>query len=107
VGIKKIDLPGKSFSEFLINKQKKLEDKEAVFSETGALQGPYPSPKEPNIFCVKNSDFKLIFNKHNNDWQLYNLKVDPKEKNNIIGSNPQIEKNLKKQLVSWMKRNSR
>ena len=104
--IKKIILPGKSFSKFLINEQEKLDDKEFVFSETGALQGPYPSPKEPNIFCVKNSNFKLIFNKHNNEWQLYDLKEDPKENNNIIGLNSKIEKTLKNQLNSWMERES-
>ena len=106
VKIKKIILPGKSFSKFLINEQEKLDDKEFVFSETGALQGPYPSPKEPNIFCVKNSNFKLIFNKHNNEWQLYDLKEDPKENNNIIGLNSKIEKTLKNQLNSWMERES-
>ncbi len=104
INLEKIELPGKSFSKFLFNEQEKLDDKEMVFSETGALQGPYPSPKEPNIFCIKNLDYKMIFNKHNNEWQLYNLKIDPGENNNIIGSNPQIEKSLKKQLISWMEK---
>lgn len=106
VKIKKIDLPGKSFSKFLINEHEELEDKEVVFSETGALQGPYPSPKEPNMFCIKTTNFKMIFNKHKNDWQLYNLKEDPKENYNIIGSNLQVETSLKKQLISWMERKS-
>ncbi len=106
IGIKKIDLPGESFSKFLINEHGKLDDKPVVFSETGALQGPYPSPKEPNIFCIKSSDYKLIFNSHINEWQMYNLKEDPEEKNNIIGSNSKIEENLKNQLISWMERKS-
>jgi len=59
-GIEKMDLPGKSFSQFLFNESENLPSKSYVFSETGALEGPYPSPKEPNVFCVKNSDCKLI-----------------------------------------------
>lgn len=104
VGIKKIKLPGESFSQFLTKENEKLKDKPYVFSETGALQGPYPSPKEPNVFCIKNSNYKLIFNKSIDEWQLYNLKEDHDEKENIFGKNPKIDQELQKRLISWMKR---
>lgn len=104
-GIKtKTDLPGMTFSDFLTGKTSELTEKPYAFSETGALQGPYPSPMEPNVFCVKNSRFKLIFMKTPNEWHLYDLKNDPYERNNIYGKNPEVEEQLKSQLISWMKR---
>lgn len=104
VGIKKIKLPGESFAQFLTKESEKLKDKPYVFSETGALQGPYPSPKEPNVFCIKNSKYKLIFNKSIDEWQLYNIQEDHNEKENIFGKNPKIDEELQKRLISWIKR---
>jgi arylsulfatase A-like enzyme len=104
IGLEKIKLPGESISKFLTNKNEKLENKEFVFSETGALQGPYPSPKEPNMFCIKNSNYKLIFNKSNDEWQLYNLIMDPNEKENIFEQNSKISKELQEKLISWINR---
>jgi len=98
------DLPGKSFAEFLTKNIQDLPDKPYAFSETGALQGPYPSPMEPNVFCVKTPNFKLIFLKTPNKWQLYDLKNDPFEKNNIFDDNLKITEELKTQLTAWMKR---
>jgi arylsulfatase A-like enzyme len=100
----KLNLPGKSFAKFLTGHTKELPEKSYAFSETGALQGPYPSPMEPNVFCVKNSNFKLVFMKTPNEWHLYDLKNDPHEKNNIYGKNSKIEGELKKHLMSWVKR---
>ncbi|MCV0400929.1 MAG: sulfatase-like hydrolase/transferase [Nitrosopumilus sp.] len=103
VGIDKNSLPGESVYDFLLE-NKHLENKTKVFSETGALQGPYPSPKEPNIFCIKNSEYKLIFNKTIREWQLYNLKEDPAEKRNIFENKPQGTEKLQEQLISWIER---
>lgn len=103
VGIKKINLPGESVYNFLIKKEP-LESKTRVFSETGALQGPYPSPKEPNIFCVKNTQYKLILNKTTNEWQLYDLKADPDEKINIFENESKVAEKLQEQLISWIER---
>jgi len=103
-GIEKMNLPGESFSKFLTRYDEKLENKLKVFSETGALQGPYPSPKEPNIFCIKSIDYKLIFNKSINKWELYDLKNDPEEKENIFGKNLKVEEELQEQLISWIER---
>lgn len=103
VGANKDNLPGESIHNFLLE-NKPLENKTRVFSETGALQGPYPSPKEPNIFCIKNIDYKLIFNKTTREWQLYNLKEDPAEKVNVFENKPQGAEKLQEQLISWIER---
>jgi arylsulfatase A-like enzyme len=100
-----LKLPGDSISNYLINEDVEITDKEYVFSETGALHGPYPSPKEPNVFCIKNNNYKLIFLKTPNQWQLYNLQKDPLELNNIIGKETHIEDKMKKRLLEWINRN--
>ena len=37
---------------------------------------------------------KLIYNEHNDSKELYNLKEDPSEENNLIDTNLEIEKFL-------------
>ncbi|WP_428324999.1 sulfatase family protein [Nitrosopumilus sp.] len=101
-----IDIPknlkGKSFFKFLIGNEKKVDDREFTFSETGALHGPYPSPEESNVFCIKNKQYKLIFYKTPNTFELFNLDKDPNEKNNIYGTNLKIEEILKQKLFEWI-----
>jgi hypothetical protein len=75
-----------------------------TFSETGGLQGPFPSPKSPNVFCVKNSKFKLVYYKTPNNFELFDLEKDQKEKNNLYGQSLEIEKILTKKLFDWIDR---
>jgi len=75
-----------------------------TFSETGGLQGPFPSPKSPNVFCVKNSKFKLLYYKTPNNFELFDLEKDQKEKNNLYGQSLEIEKILTKKLFDWINR---
>ncbi len=98
------DLPGDSVSNYLLKDGAEISDKEYVFSETGALHGPYPSPKEPNVFCIKNNNHKLIYLKTPNQWQLYHLQEDPLELNNIFGKGSKIEEEMKKRLLEWINR---
>jgi arylsulfatase A-like enzyme len=98
------DLPGKSFFKFLINKKVKIHDKKYTFSETGALHGPYPSPMEPNVYCIKSSKYKLIFLKTPDKWELYDLENDPDELKNLYGTKLEIESKLKNNLLNWINR---
>lgn len=99
------DLPGQSFSKFLIDNNEEISEKEYTFSETGALHGPYPSPMEPNVFCIKSAKYKLIFLKTPNEWELYDLENDPHELNNIYGTQIKVESELKNKLLNWINRN--
>ena len=91
IGIQtKISGSGDSFSKYLKNEQEKLNDKEYVYSETGAIQGPYPSPMNPNVFCVKTPNHKLIYLKAIDEWKLFNLENDPNEKNNIFNKDDEL-----------------
>ena len=98
------DGSGESFNSYLKNTNKDLENKQYVYSETGALQGPYPSPMKPNVFCVKTVEHKLIYLKTPEEWRLYNLKNDPNEMDNIFNENEIISKELKKKLLEWINR---
>jgi arylsulfatase A-like enzyme len=104
IGIESNELPGESVAQFLVNENKKLDNKSHVFSETGALQGPYPSPMEPNVFCIKNSRYKLMFLKTPNEWKLFDLDNDPLEENNIINENIEVVNELKNRLNLWIER---
>jgi arylsulfatase A-like enzyme len=94
----------KSFLSYLCGKNDDFPSEPYSFSETGGLQGPHPSPKSPNVFCIKTSTHKLIFFKSTNDWKLFDLVYDPKEKENLIGKNLAIEDLLKNRLLEWINR---
>ena len=97
------DGPGKTIAPYLLGKEK-LKEKNYTFSETGALHGPYPSPKEPNVFCVKTPKYKLMYLKTPDKWMLYDLEADPNEINNLIDENIPIKQELKERLLKWIQR---
>lgn len=81
-------IQGKSLMSFVDDKEK--EDRVA-FAETGGLNGPWPSHKEHNVFCVRFKNKKLIYDKTPKTWEFYDLDKDPAEKNNIYdGKNTEV-----------------
>jgi arylsulfatase A-like enzyme len=74
------------------------------FSETGGLQGPFPSPLKPNVFCIKSSKHKLIYFKQTNEWKFFNLFNDPCETKNLSEKGIPEEKFLKEKLLNWINR---
>ena len=98
------NIPGESFAPFLKSEENILTDREFTFSETGALHGPYPSPEHSNVFCIKSIDYKLVYQRDPDKWELYNLKEDPKELENIFGKGLKIEIILKEKLLEWINR---
>tara|TARA_B100000029_G_scaffold398128_1_gene396581 strand:- start:1503 stop:2456 length:954 start_codon:yes stop_codon:yes gene_type:complete len=95
---------GKSILKFLTGDAQNIENNQYTFSETGALHGPYPSPEESNIFCIKNTNFKLIYNRDKDEWEFYHLVNDPNELKNISGTGIEIEKEFQKELLRWIDR---
>lgn len=101
-----IDYPGENIMPFLSGQNEKIDDKEFVFSETGALHGPYPSPKEPNVFCIKNSKYKLMYLQTPNEWRFFDLEKDPYEISNIYDQKLEVTQEFKAKLLDWIDRKS-
>ena len=79
------------------------EDKERIgYAETGGLGGPNPSPKIPNVKCIRTNKWKLIYNSTTKLKELYNLEQDPKEEKNLIDENLEMGAKLWGLLVSEM-----
>ena len=77
-----------------------------AFSETGNPLNNKAPPKEPNTKSIRTSNWKLIFNEYNNTKELYNLKLDPNENNNLIGTGEKIEEVLWNELQNLMNKHN-
>ena len=93
----------KNISNYIFKNEENVKEN-YVFTETGGLQGPHPSPKKPNVFCIKTINYKLIYYQTLDVWELYDLKNDPKEIKNLSGLNFKIEQTLKIKLLNWINR---
>jgi arylsulfatase A-like enzyme len=78
-----------------------IEERPA-YSETGNPLDKKEPPKQPNTKSIRTSNWKLIFNEYNNTRELYDLKSDPNEENNLAGTNLEIENTLWSQLKQLM-----
>jgi len=65
-----------------------------AFTETGGVEGPYPSLDKPNIKCFRDGKWKLIFNTSINKYELYNLDKDPSENQNLYLENQEKAEEL-------------
>ena len=99
---------GKSFVNFLKNDNAIIQNKDFTFSETGALHGPFPSPEESNVFCIKcftsyscpNCSINLVYHKNKKSLLCHycgfntSLKRDCKKEKNcdFIFSGPGVER---------------
>lgn len=55
--------------------------------------------------AIRLGDFKLIYNYEDESSELYNIRKDIGEKNNIAGTNKKLVKKMKKKLFYWLKEN--
>ena len=67
---------------------------EIAYTETANPLKESKPPKIPNTMSVRTSNWKLIFNEYNNTKELYNLKQDPDEKENLIDTGLEIQEQL-------------
>lgn len=89
--------------------------RETIFCET--ILGGYQSTKEmekTKLRCIRTHNYKLIYkncalndlpndSQQSDTYELYDLRTDPKEVKNIGEKNPEIGKELKKELFQWIK----
>jgi len=81
-------------------------NEEIAYSETGNPLSEKQPPKAPNVMSVRNSNWKLIYNAHNDTKELYNLLDDPTESINLIGKNSDIESKLWNELIKIQQSNA-
>ena len=79
----------------------KLSEKYA-FSETGNPLNDNAPPKEPNTHSIRTSNWKMIYNSYDDTKELYDLKNDPHEMENLIGKKLEIEKILFDEIKKTM-----
>lgn len=60
------------------------------------------TPWSDYLFGYREGDYKYIYNATNNSSELYNLKNDPAETNNIADKYPAYVKDAKNNIMSWM-----
>ena len=87
----------------LINEESNLVNEKFSFSETGGVEGPWPSPNEPNVKCIRNLEWKLIHNLTPDTWEMYNLVDDPNENNNLIEMEPTMFQKLQTKMNEIIK----
>lgn len=90
------EIDGKSLLPLIKNQK---FDELLAYSETANPLKENAPPKSPNTKSVRTSEWKLIFNEYNDTKELYNLKNDPNEENNLIGQNLEIEEILFAKLL--------
>jgi len=95
-------IQGKSLIPLIEGKEK---SDRVAFSETGGLNGPWPSHHKHNVFCIRLNNSKLIYNKTPDTWEMYDLEKDPDEKNNIFDKDNEKASKLKKILLDHIKSN--
>ena len=95
-----MDLDGKSLMDFI--KSSDQQKKRIAFCETGGISGQWPSPKEPVIHCIRTDEWKLVYNRIPNTYELYDLRNDLNEENNLVDKNIDKEAVLKAVLRDYM-----
>ena len=95
-------LTGKSLFLIIRNEEK---GQRIAFSETAPLEGtaPYSSPKDPIIHSIRTQDWKLMFIKPIKKFELYNIKNDYNEENNLFGKGYKEEQDLIDLLKNYVK----
>ena len=86
----------------LINDQNHKEN--FAYTETGNPLTSSKPPKKPNTKSIRTSEWKLIVNEYNNTKELYNLKEDSLEENNLINTGLEIENILWKEFLKIQER---
>ena len=99
-------LDGVDFSRLLHGKT--MKRREALYWEFGKhfvgkdLPRNAYQTRSPNV-CVREGDWKLLVNYDGTCVELYNLKDDVMETQNVAGDNPEIAKRMTKMAIDWFK----
>ena len=73
-------------------------EKRLAFSQSGNPLGSAKPPTEPNVYSIREDEWKYIKNIHDESEELYFLKVDPNENNNLIIKEKQKTEELRAEM---------
>jgi len=62
-----------------------------VFGEAMDKLGNHERGEDKEIHYYQEGDLKIIYRERDDSWELYDLKVDPRETNNIVEASPQAD----------------
>jgi arylsulfatase A-like enzyme len=96
-----VELDGLDVSAALLGKG--LERRRPLFWEYG-VYGSIKPGKEEHIspqLAMRDGDWKLLMNPDGSDLQLFNLKEDPSEQNNLAPAKPDRAEAMKQTLGDW------
>ncbi|MAG26914.1 hypothetical protein CMI47_15350 [Candidatus Pacearchaeota archaeon] len=85
---------GKSLLPLIDNNEKRI-----AYSESAGLVDPYPTKDKPLLKCVRQGDWKLIYNVKTGEKELYNLTEDEKENENIFEKNSEKTEEMFAEIV--------
>lgn len=71
-------------------------DRKGAFAESVDKQGAHEKGNEPEVHMYREGNLKIIYRQADDSWQLYDLKEDPKEQNDIFGKTTTSEYLVKK-----------
>ncbi|MEL7119523.1 MAG: sulfatase-like hydrolase/transferase [Bacteroidota bacterium] len=103
------DLDGENFAKALIQ-QAQYKRKKELFFEFGRNEH-FNFPKTKNDISpqlmVRKDHWKLFASSDGSVVELYDLKADPNEQNNVAKENPKLVKKLKAKLLQWYVHNDK
>ena len=91
----KKQIEGRSLVPFFKDPNAEWEKRTLVHHAGGWKRGDAAKSKHERV-AIQNEQFTLVFNE-----ELYDLKADPGETNNVITEHPEIVKNLRKAYDKW------
>jgi sulfate adenylyltransferase subunit 2 len=68
------------------------------YHERGCIGEALDRKNNAHVYFYREGDYKLIHSTYNERWELYNVKEDPEEKNNIFTTMPDIARSLIEKL---------
>jgi len=75
-----------------------------VYGESVEKHGEKEKGDEKPVYFYRQGDIKIIYREGNDTWEMYDLKEDPKEQNNLINISPaaeELKKKLKPRVRRW------
>jgi uncharacterized sulfatase len=93
-----VKFDGVDMSEALSGKTQPTREKVLMWVRPPDRPGPHHSLPD---LAIRDGSWKLLIDRDGSKPQLYDVKTDPDEKQNVAADNPAVLDRLKEQVISW------